>query len=324
MGYTRTKVLNPDATFGSIMGAVELDEMDENSGFKELPSGITSRKGFKIKEFGGKKGVTRLMADWLTTNKSLMGADSSVQQAYSEFKDQYRSLTKGAIKSENFEATGVLTNGWSMSNAFGPGSATANGVSVFSDSHIYKPGLVGSEKNFRNTLGGGYGTEDDELSTTSLQHMINLHKSELRHYNGDRVMIPDEYLLVTGRRLSSTAQSVLNTNTQQAGKYSGVGSNAMQINSFTFDMNKVGFLSHPVIGATDKNDNLIGTDSMYFLLNTAGISESKALREFYLNNGEVRMWFDENANKFFVSYYKSCAFDHYGLESYITGSRGTA
>lgn len=322
MGYTKTKCINPDGTFSSILGTPELSELTESQALPELPIGRWPKKWYQIKEFGDKIKVSKLMFDWLKSGQSLQGADSTVKQSFAFFSDGYKSLVRAAIKSKNFEATKVLTKWWENTAPNGPGSSTAYGNALFSASHVYKNGLQGAEQTFRNILGGSYGTADAALSSTTLQHMLNMHKSELKLYSGDRVAIPNEYLLVTSRLNGTNARTILNTNTSMVGKYSGVGSNAMQLNSFDFEGNKVGLLEHPVIGATDKHSNLIGGDDMYFLLNTTSISDAKALRAFELNNGEINMWYDDNTNTHFVSYYESLAFDHFGLETYVTGSRG--
>lgn len=323
MGYVTTNVINPKGTFSSVFGTPELDELVEGQNLPELPVGKWPEKSYKIKEFGDKIAVTQQMYDWLLSAGTLEGADSSVKSEFQTFAQNFRTLRKAAIKSKNFEATRVLTEGWVGTNPNWPGSPTPQGQALFGNNHPVDEGLAGVLSTFQNVLWGSYGTADAALTDTTLQLMLDIAKSELKTYVGDRISIPEAYVLITGRRLSTEAQKILQTPGVQPGKYSGRGNNAMELNEFSFNGNKVAHLNHPVIGAGSKQGQ-IGSDTMYFLANTEAIGEAKALRHFILNNGVFDMWEDKNSKTRFVSFYESCAFDHYGLEAYMVWSRGTA
>jgi hypothetical protein len=116
MGYVKTQVLNPKGEFASIYGTPELDEITEGQNLPELPTGKSTGKGYQIKQFGDKIPVSKLMYDWLKQAGTLEGADSSVKQEFVNFSQNFRALKKAAIKSRNYEATRVLTEGWVGTN----------------------------------------------------------------------------------------------------------------------------------------------------------------------------------------------------------------
>jgi hypothetical protein len=212
--------------------------------------------------------------------------------------------------------TELLTLGWSEANAFGPGSSTPYGEPLFDSAHPYKAGTL----SFSN-LGS---TPDDNLTATSLQAAIDAHKSSLRLQNGDRVLSPGSYKLIVSRALAVTARGILNTAGNQVGMYSGTGSNAMQMNTFSFNGYKVEIVENPFIGYTKLDGTALGTDAYWFLLNDTAASMAGAMRYITLYDAEVEVYENKDNKQTFVSIDMGSTVDHYGLESYITGSRGTA
>lgn len=82
---------------------------------------------------------------------------------------------------------------------------------MFASTHPFNRALSGAMGTYRNILGGSFGTADDGLDATSLQLAIDIHKTELKTYIGDRVGMPQTYILVVGRGLATTARNILNT-----------------------------------------------------------------------------------------------------------------
>lgn len=317
MRFTRTTALTPDQEFSIIIGAYELDEIDEDGDIPTVSFGKGKSKGFRIVQYGGKIGISKLFRKWLDTGKTLAGADTSVQQAWSRLAQDIISLKAGAVKSSNIAATEVLTKGWLSSAAYGAGSPTMYGQPLFSASHPY--GQNGG--TFSNLLT----TPDSAFDTggVQLQIAINIQKSVLRLQNGDRVEIPTSYTLITGNTLATTARKVLNTAGNQVGTYSGGASNAAQLNQFSFNGNSVTIAENPMFGFVKKNGTVVGSETMWFLMNTEAVAMAKALREIVLYNEEANMYQNDSNNQTFVSLDMGKAFDHFGLESFIVGSRGT-
>ncbi len=314
MWYVTDNPFNPNQTYSYTYGAVELDEVDEGALTPLLTTGKGKEKGFTVKSYRNKIPVTKEMSDWLEKSGSLAGADSSVKQAFQTFARNYKALVKGGIKAKNIAATKVFTNGLN-----GVGTTTMNGQQLFSTAHPFLQG-ISIASTFRNVLGGSYGTQDDDLNATSLQHALNLHKVGLRLNNGDRTMRPTKYTLMCGYGLETTARGVLNDGSM----FAGTGSNANLLNTFNFKNNTVELLAHPVIWMYDKTNTQIGLDSHWYLVNAEAAREAAALRHIVLNPGELTTWIDEDTGTRYVKFYESYAFDHYGMEAYVVGSKGTA
>lgn len=152
MGYTKTKALTPDQTFSLLIGAYELDLINEDEDIPTGSFGKGKEKGFKIEQYGKKIGVSKLFRKWLETAKTLDGADSSVKQAYNRMVNDVLSLRRGAQKTKNRRATEVLTEGWVATAAYGAGSATMYGQPLFSASHPYGQGTgAGTFSNLLTT-----------------------------------------------------------------------------------------------------------------------------------------------------------------------------
>lgn len=320
MGYVVDNPYNPNQTYSFVYGAVEMDEVTESEITPLLTTGKGKEKGFTVKEFANKIKVTQLMKDRLNNYTSIAGADSSVQIEVKKFGANYANLRRAGIKKKNQEATKVWTNGLNSA-----GTLTFNGQYLFSTAHPFLRGLT-TASTFRNVLWGSYGTQDDALDANSLQNAIDLHKSGLVLNNGDRVARPaGGYTLVVGYGLEKTAQSVLNVDANNTNSiYAGTGSNSNLMNTFNFKNQKINLLAHPVIGQFDKTGTQIGTDAYWFLVNTEMARQASALRHIVLNPWMSTMWTDDETGNLFIKFYESYAFDHYGLESYIVWSKGTA
>ena len=115
----------------------------------------------------------------------------------------------------------------------------------------------------------------------------------------------------------------MNTPGSQAGIYSGTGTNANDANTFGFDGNKVRILENQFIGYTKRDGTTVGDDNYWFLCNSEAASMASAMRFVTLYDAEVDIYRNDSNKKEYVSLDMGYAVDHYGLESYIVGSKGT-
>lgn len=320
MGFYMQPAVNPNQQVSVKVGARELSQLTEGQVIPLIDGGKWPDKGILVNPYGGKRMVTKLAYDWAMSNNTLSGASPSVEQAIADFVDGVKDLRTGATRDKAIEATRVLTQGFSVSAAYWPWSATPGGQSLFDTDHPYKNGAA----TFRNVLGGGFGTLNDNLSATSLQAAIDLLKYGTKTQRGDKITKPDYYTLIIPTELEVTAGSVLNTATNMSGLYAGTGSNANLVNTFYFNGNKVKFVSNPWLGADTEEKGTLGTTTQWYLANEMAMKSQRALRYLPLNDGELEMWYDENTKNRYVSYYHACAFDHFGAEPFIVGSLGTA
>lgn len=321
MGYTPTRALSPDQQFSIIIGAYELDVITEDQDIPSLSFGKGKEKGFEIVQYGGKLGLTKLFRKWLETAKVLDGADSSVKSAYNRMVNDVTTLRRSALKSKNIAATEVLTKWWTATAANGAGSATMYGQPLFSASHPYGNAATGNAGTFSNLL-----TTADKVfdaAWVQLQDAIDIHKSVLRLQNGDRVEIPTKFTVMCSNKLATTVRKVLNTAGNQVGMYSGQGSNASLLNQFSFNGNTVELVENPFLWFVKKNGEVVGSDDYWFVMNTEAIETAQALRQITLYDTEVNAYQNDSNNSTYISLDMGIAFDHYGLESFIVGSRGT-
>lgn len=316
MWFKSTRALSPDQKFSVIIGAYELEEITEDQDIPDVDTGKGESKGFEIKQHGGKIGISKLFRKWIESARTLEGADSSVKSEWSRMAQNILSLRRGRVKTKNITMTELLTSGWVSTNAYGPGSATPYGKALFASDHPYSNG-TGSFSNLLSTA-------DDALDAAALQDALDIHKTNLRLQNGDRVMTPSKYDLIVGRSLALTAREVLNTPGSQASVYSGTGTNAEKKNKFSFKGNTVEIAENSFIGYTKRDGTTVGTDNYWFVCNSEAASMASAMRFITLYDAEIDVYRNNSNKKEYVSLDMGYAVDHYGLESYIVGSRGTA
>jgi hypothetical protein len=318
MGYVETRAINPSQTFSISIGAYAIDEIDEGQDLPFMKVGFGNAKGFKVRSFGNAIPISDLFYEWLKVAKTLEGADSSVGQEFANLRSNMKKLLDGARLKMEREATKVIANGWTIEK---PTDATPYGQTLFASTHPYLEGTA----TFQNILGGSYGTLDDDLNATSLQHALNVHKSAIFLQNGNRVDTPSKYTLMVSRKLAVTARQILNTKGTQVSMFSGAGSNATQVNQFNFDGNVVEILENPFLGAKDgRSGETIGSEDMWFVINAEAMKEAKALRKVILQSPKMTVWTNNSNKNTITDLVCKADFVHIGAESFIVGSKGTA
>lgn len=313
IGFYTTQALTPSQKFRTLIGAYELDEIGEDENFPTMDIGFGAEKGFVMKQYANQIGITKLFMKWLETAKTLKWADTSVLEAWGRVKEAILTLRRGVAKRRNMEAVELLTKGFSITSSYGPGSATPNGKALFAADHPYGEGA--NAGTFSNVISGA-------LTAITLQNALNAHKSALRLQNGDRVDTPSVYKLYVSRAGAVNARQILNTAGNQVGIYSGTGTNAMQLNQFSFQGNKIELVELPFLGTTKKDGTTVGTDVMWFLCNAEMAEAARAFRVIKLYDAEVGAYTNESNKKSYITLDFSEAVDHYGAESYIVGSTG--
>lgn len=319
MGYVQTRAINTSQTFSMSIGAYAIDEIEEGQNLPFMSVGFGNPKGFKVRSFGNAIPISDLFYEWLKVAKTLEGSDSSVQQEFADLRSNVKKLLDGAKLKMEREATKVIANGW---NIYKPTDATPYGQTLFANTHPYAEWTA----TFQNILGGAgeFGTADKVLSAISLQNALNVHKSGIFLQNGNRVNTPNKWTLMVSRKLAVTARSILNTKGTQVSMFSGTGSNATQINQFNFDGNVVEILENPFLGAKDtRTGEVVGSEDMWFLINTEGMKEAKALRKIILQDAKVSVWTDHSNKNTITDIVCKADFIHVGAETFIVGSKGT-
>lgn len=202
----------------------------------------------------------------------------------------------------------LIAKATSTANAFGPGSATAYGVSLANASHP----IMNSTSTFSNVLDGSGQTLNKALSATSLQRALDNHKTALKMQNGDFVgNSAGIYELRVPRALEQAARVILQSQDKTKLIYAGTGSNAALLNTFTFSGNTVELKVIEPRGRTLKDGTTLGSSTLRALVNPEVLKEGKALRIITLWNENVETHYDFDTKNYFASIDLSFSVDHY-------------
>lgn len=307
-GFTMGQVLTPSGVITSMVGPEYLPEMgeDEEAPLLTLTQGY--EKGYELKTYGGAFKVTKLFLEWLKKASTIQGADSSVKAELTKFKDNVVRLMRSSKRTINREIANVLAKGFSVTAAYGPGSAGGDGVSLFSASHPVKSE---SGVTYSNVLAGA-------LSSTNLAAGIQSYKTAIKAPSGFRLETPDTFTLMVPRALETAARVILNSSGDSAGMFAGTGSNSALLNQFNFEGSRVELVVLDMLGETDKAGSIVGganAEAMWFLLNKSYALEYGAFRVFTLWNDEIETWYDPKTSSTFTKLTAHWGVDFYNPEA---------
>ena len=251
--------------------------------------------------------VTKVFLEWLKKGAHMNGVDSSVAKELQSFKEAIERMVDGSMLTLNELITRVFADGFSVTSAFGAGSASPDGVSLFSASHVIKK----TGATFSNLIAGA-------LSAATLETAIQNYKTQIKTANGYRVKTPDVFDLLVPRALETTARKILNSNGDQAGVYAGTGSNANLLNVFSFQGSKVRLTVLDMLGEQAEDGTVIGganADAMWFLMNKEYALKYKAFRIFRLWDNEITMYKNDETGSLWTQLSTHYGVDHYNPEA---------
>lgn len=311
LGFVMGDALTPEGQITGMVGPEPLKPMDEDG----VASLVTVMQGwtkqYQLQEYGLKNKCTKIFSKWIEAGAQMQGADSSVLAELNKFKEQIERLVDGNTLIRNEVMTKVFANGFSVTAAYGPGSATGDGVALFSASHVCKK----TGATFTNLCTGA-------LSATTLESTIERYKDVVLAPNGYRVKTPEIFTLMVPRTLETTARKILNSNGDQAGIYAGTANNANLLNVFSFQGSKVRLVVLDLLGEPDTDGNTIGganADAMWFLANNEYNLRYKSFRVFQLWDKAINMWKDDETDSIFTkitTYFTADAYNFEGIMGY--------
>ena len=273
----------------------------------QLMQGFT--KSYAMNTYHLKHKVTKIFVEWLNQGAVIVGADISVKQELQTFKEAIERLVMGAELTMNELITSVYTNGFTITQAFGAGSASPDGLPLFSNAHlIKKTGLT-----FSNLIPAG-----QFLTAISLAAQIQAYKTQIKTPNNYRIKTPEIFDLLVPRALETTARTILNSGGDQAGVYAGTSSNANLLNVFSFAGSKVRITVLDMVGEQSMNGGVIGganADTMWFLMNKEYALKYKAFRIFRLWDKVITMWKNDETDSLFTKISMHVGVDHYNPEA---------
>lgn len=309
-GFTVGEVLTPSGVITSMVWPEYLPEISEDGEAPLITLTQGYEKGYELKGYGASTKTTKLFIEWLKKASSLQGADSSVKAELNKFKDNMVRLMRSSKRTINREFANLLGKGFSVTAAYGPGSASPDGLSLFNANHVVKS----DGTTYSNVLAGA-------LSDANLEAGIQSYKTTVKADSGFRIDTPEMFTLLVPRALETAARKILNSSGDQAGIYAGTASNANLLNVFSFKGSKVELVVLDMLGETDKAGGKIGganADAMWFLLNKEYALEYGAFRIFTLWSDEVETWYDPKTSSSFTKLTSWWGVDHY-LPSAIMG-----
>lgn len=305
--------LTPNGKITSMAWPEPLQEINEDEEAPLLTLTQWFEKGYEMKSYARKHKITKVFKKWIEQGAQIQGADSSVKQELNRLKDAIAYLVEGAKLTLNEQFTRVLAEWFAVTAPFGPGSASPDGVSLFNATHLTKKTWI----TYDNTIAGAI-TSDVAVSRASILAAIQKYKTGIRTLNGYRVKTPNVFTLLVPRALETYARMALNTAGSQSGIYSWVGTNAAQLNVFSFEGSMVEIQVLDMLWEYDLNGVKIGwtnADTMWFLMNKELATKVKAFRIFTLWWNEMKMFTNDETDAMFVKLDTHFWVEHFNPET---------
>jgi hypothetical protein len=315
--YTDTPLLNPSQTFAAKSAPSGMEDVTETGLKKQADFKFKPKKGVYQQEVGRVFTISYYMTQWIRKVAKLQDAPGEVQAHLIDVAEQTRDLIMSFDIRKSEDLTKVLTKGFAVTTANGPGSATPKGNPLFYASQPYGVAGTSITGTFSNTVTGAVYT-DVATGTAQLQAALNLIK-QTKDDNGKFIREPGMYKLYVSRVRLVFWKQVLNNGSQ----FSGQGPNAMQENQFLFQGNKIEIVQLDSLGQPDYQGNLIGTSDMAFLMNPEYITQAKALRSYNLYAPKVKTYDNDETDEMSTSFRGVFGMDHYGAELGIVGIFGS-
>ena len=316
MGYKETNLVSKDQSFAAKSAPTGMKNMLD-AGTTELKDMIfTPKKGIYQQPMGAKYQRSDLFTEWARHSRTIEGANGTIQAELLDTASNMRELALAYDIRWAEDLVKVWANGFSITAAQGPGSATPKGKALF-DTHTYGVGaLAGTFTNYTNGALTFTSSSTDILAgTTRLQTLINQLK-QAKDENGKYVRQGGLYKLFCSRVNEVFWRQVLNNES----KFSGQGTNAMQENQFLFGGNRVELVVLDILGQPDVYGNAIGTTAMIFVTNASVIAQAEAFRAFRLHPLKLRSWENMETAVLTTEGRGVIGCDHFGAELYIAGS----
>lgn len=318
--YTETQTLNPSQTFAQKSAPTGMADVTETGIKKQMDFKFKPKKGIYQNEVGGVFTISYLMTQWIRKVAKLQDAPGEVQAHLIDVSEQTRDLILSYDIRKAEDLTKVLTKGFAVTAANGPGSATPKGNPLFYASQPYGVSGTAISGTFSNTVTGAVYT-NVATGTAQLQAALDLIKAT-KDDNGKFIREPKSYELLVSRTRLNFWMQVLNEGSDGINSYSGQGTNANQANQFQFKGNTVRVIQLDMLGQPDYNGVTIGTADQAFLMNPEYIMQAKALRTYNVYAPKVKTYDNDETDEMSTSFRGIFGMDHYGAEIGLVGIVG--
>ena len=307
--YTDTALSHQDQKYQTLHGPTGLQKVSEVSILpnKEILVGV--KKGVYQELYGEKMTMSWYFSKWAKTAQSIVGASTQIQEEASKINQKAKYLLTAYDITRAELAIKVLTKGFSVTSAEGPGSPTPKGQSLFSASHTIATG--GTQSNL--VVGPSYtniatGAAQLQSAIDKLRNMVDENGKKIRNNSG-------KYKLFCSVKRSPFWRQVINDGHEMSGQ----GENSNQVNIFNFSGYQIEVVELPQLGDVDTEGNIIGSDNMWFVMNPSFITFAEALRSYQLTQPELKTYENDETGQLTASIRCTIGADHYGAELGIVG-----
>lgn len=303
LNYTMEVLEIPNGEYTSMLGVHSLDELGE---FDEYPiinkeQGFT--KGYKVQRRGWKIAISKPLRKWIETSTNSAKLSPSVKSELNSLARDVQRLVNSVKLTKNEVATEVFANGFSVTAPHGAGSASPDGVALFSDNHIIK----GTGATQSNLVTGA-------LTQTTLEAAIEKLRN-MKDGTGRKMRRASTYTLYVAPENEANARRILNDGSKFAASVSDVEvNNSVTENIFMWDGFRVELVVLDTLNQPRKDGSKVGTWDMWFLMNKDAAKEMAAFKYLALYNEEMDMYVDNNTKVLYLDVDLSFTCDHYQPE----------
>lgn len=309
IGYSMEVLEIPNGEFTSMLWTHSLDELGEFDQYPILNKEQGFTKGYKVSRRGWKIAISKNLRKWIEASTSSAKLSPTVKSELSKLARDTNTLINAAKLTKNEVATEVLTKGFSVTAAYGPGSATPDGVALFSASHVIK--ATGATQS--NLVTGA-------LSQVKLEEAIEKLRN-MKDGIGRKMRRASSYTLIVPSELEATARKILNDGSKFASAVSDTETNnGVTSNIFQWDGFKIELLVLDTLNQPKKDGTLVGSATQWFVLNKEAAREMGAFKYLSLYNEEMDMYLDNDTKVLYVDVDLSFTCDAYQPEV-IVGSQ---
>ena len=310
LGFVMENVEIPNGEYTSMLGTTGMEEIGE---FDEFPIGNKEQgyaKGYQLKRFGRKIAISKPLRKWIEASTKSPKLDASTKTELSKLARDVQRLITGVKITKNEVVSEVLAKGFAITAAFWPGSATGDGVALFSASHVIKS--TGATQS--NLVSGA-------LSQVKLLEAIELLRN-MKDGMGRKMKRANTYTLIVPTELEATARKILNDGSKFAASINDTAaSNDVTLSVFQWDWFRVELLVLDTLNQPKADGTMVGTATNWFVLNKELAREMEAFKYLNLYNEELDMYEDKATKVLFVDVDLSFTADVYNYEC-IVGSTG--
>ncbi len=302
LGFIEEMVELRDGKYTTMLGTNDLEEIGEFDEFAIINKEQGYEKGYELKRFGGKVAISKPLRKWIEVYNGSEKISPSVKTEITKLTRDVQRLVNAAKLTKNNLSTKILTEGFVATNAYGAGSASPDGVALFSASHVIK-----STGDLQSNLQAG------ALTQTTLAAAIEKLRN-MKDGMGRKMRRASVYSLIVSSENEANARKILNDGSNFAAALSdtetnnSVTSNIFQWDGFRVELLVLDTLNQPSVSWT------VGTATAWFLLNKTAASEMEAFRFLTLFNDEVDMYEDKATKVLYVDIDLSATTDHYQSE----------